>query len=50
MASARGDYEMSIQDLVVAVYSTHTEADQAVKLGFRKRIEQNCTITVYFGR
>src|SRR5271154_1883763 len=31
MASARGDNEMSIQNSVVAVYSTHAEADQAVK-------------------
>jgi len=31
MASARGDYEMSIQNSVVAVYRTHSEADQAVK-------------------
>jgi uncharacterized membrane protein len=31
MAIAPGDYEMSIQNSVVAVYPTHTEADQAVK-------------------
>jgi uncharacterized membrane protein len=31
MAGTRGDYEMSRQNSVVAVYSTHTEADQAVK-------------------
>jgi hypothetical protein len=31
MANARGDHEMSIQNSVVAVYSTHTEADHAVK-------------------
>src|ERR1700679_4230034 len=31
MASIRGGHEMSIQNSVVAVYSTHTEADHAVK-------------------
>jgi uncharacterized membrane protein len=31
MASTTGDYEMSPQNSVVAVYSRHTEADQAVK-------------------
>jgi hypothetical protein len=31
MASARGDFEMSTINSVVAVYPTHTEADQAVK-------------------
>src|ERR1700728_4387710 len=31
MAGARGDYEMPIQNSVVAVYSPHTEADRAVK-------------------
>src|ERR1039458_3894807 len=31
MASTQGDYEMSVQNSVVAVYRTHTEADQAVK-------------------
>jgi uncharacterized membrane protein len=31
MAIKRGDYEMTIQNSVVAVYPTHTEADQAVK-------------------
>src|ERR1700684_1090596 len=30
-ASIRGDDEMSIQNSVVAVYRTHTEADQALK-------------------
>jgi uncharacterized membrane protein len=31
MASAPGEHAMSIQNSVVAVYPTHTEADQAVK-------------------
>src|SRR5579863_7081837 len=31
MASTRGDYEMPIQNSVVAIYPTHTEADQVVK-------------------
>jgi hypothetical protein len=31
MGSTQGDYEMSTQNSVVAVYLTHTEADQAVK-------------------
>jgi hypothetical protein len=31
MPSTKGDYEMSIQNSVVAVYRTHTEADQAIK-------------------
>jgi uncharacterized membrane protein len=31
MASTWGDYEMAINNSVVAVYRTHTEADQAVK-------------------
>jgi hypothetical protein len=30
-ASGRGDEEMSKENSVVAVYHTHTEADQAVK-------------------
>jgi hypothetical protein len=29
--NAQGDFEMSVQNSVVAVYRTHTEADQAVK-------------------
>jgi hypothetical protein len=28
---SRGDYEMSVQNSVVAVYPTYAEADQAVK-------------------
>jgi len=31
MASTRGEFEISIQNSVVAEYRTHTEADQAVK-------------------
>lgn len=31
MASTRGDFEMGTQNSVVAIYPTHTEADQAVK-------------------
>src|ERR1700688_2427496 len=31
MSCAQGDHEMSIQNSVVAIYPTHTEADQAVK-------------------
>src|SRR5579863_10545438 len=31
MARTRGDYEMFIQNSVVAIYRTHAEADQAVK-------------------
>src|SRR5271154_2749365 len=30
-SSSQGEYEMSVQNSVVAVYPTHTEADQAVK-------------------
>src|SRR5579863_2863765 len=31
MASTQGDYEMPMQNSVVAIYPTHTEADQSVK-------------------
>jgi hypothetical protein len=40
-SSSQGEYEMSVQNSVVAVYPTHTEADQAVKELQRDGVDMN---------
>jgi hypothetical protein len=39
--NAQGDFEMSVQNSVVAVYRTHTEADQAVKEHQRSGVDMH---------